>query len=110
MKKTIEKHDLNNINEIIVRGYSDTTGESSYNEKLSRIRAANTKTELVKQGVPGDKIKVKWFGETDKFHKLDHHKNRRVEITFRTKTLETYKPIPKFYEKSQVEIQKFKKR
>tara|TARA_Y100000589_G_scaffold13428_1_gene10861 strand:+ start:3220 stop:5079 length:1860 start_codon:yes stop_codon:yes gene_type:complete len=108
LKKTIEKHDLNNINEIIVRGYSDTTGESSYNEKLSRIRAANTKTELVKQGVPGDKIKVKWFGETDKFDKLNTYKNRCVEITVVPDNLAAYKPIPVFYEKSQVEIQTFK--
>lgn len=108
LKKTIKKYDLSNINEIIVSGYSDTTGKESYNVKLSRIRATNTKTELVNQGIPSDKIKVKWFGETDKFDKLKHHKNRCVEINFRTKTLEPYKPIPLFYEKSQVEIQKFK--
>lgn len=108
LKKTIKKYDLNSIHEVIVSGYSDTIGKESYNEKLSKIRAVNTKIELVNQGIPSDKIKIKWFGETDKFDKLDHHKNRHVEIIFRTKTLETYKPIPKFYEKSQVEIQKFK--
>ena len=108
LKKTIEKHDLNNTNEIIVTGYSDTIGESSYNEKLSRIRAKNTKTELVKQGVPRDKIKVKWFGETDKFDKLNTYKNRCVEITVVPDNLTAYKPIPLFYKKSQVEIQTFK--
>lgn len=49
----------------IVIGYTDPIGTDAYNMKLSKTRAESVKAALVKGGVPADKIKLEWKGETN---------------------------------------------
>ena len=107
LKKSIQEHDAGNIKEVTVLGYSDTVGSFSFNEKLSRKRAKNTAKFLISKGVSKDLIKTKWLGETNKFDANNVEQNRCVEIVFKSSSA-SYKPIPEFYEKSQVNIQIFK--
>lgn len=49
----------------IIIGYTDPIGTDAYNIGLSKRRAESVKTALVKAGVPADKIKLEWKGETN---------------------------------------------
>jgi outer membrane protein OmpA-like peptidoglycan-associated protein len=69
---------------IEVNGYTDTSGTSGYNQRLSVRRAQAVAAELVKDGVPRNSIAIRGFGET---HLLvptgpgvREAQNRRVEI------------------------------
>lgn len=49
---------------IVVKGYTDRTGSESLNQKLSLLRAEQTKDYLVSQGAPSDLIEVKAMGSS----------------------------------------------
>ena len=69
-----------------VRGYTDTSGSSGYNETVSRFRANAIKTYLIGKGVAADNIKIFAMGDADPVESNDtaegRKKNRRVEIEF----------------------------
>ncbi len=72
------------VTRIEVNGYTDTSGTTAYNQKLSAMRAQNVAAELVKDGVPQNEIVAQGFGDT---HLLvptaagvREPQNRRVEI------------------------------
>jgi OmpA-OmpF porin, OOP family len=70
--------------QIVVNGYTDTSGTPQYNMGLSIRRAQSVAAELVRDGVPRNVISIHGFGET---HLLvptgpgvREPQNRRVEI------------------------------
>ena len=69
-----------------VRGYTDASGSSGYNETVSRFRANAVKTYLIGKGVVADKIKIFAMSDADPVESNDtaegRKKNRRVEIEF----------------------------
>lgn len=71
-------------NEIIITGYSDSSGAASYNKTLSKKRAQAMKDYLVKMGWSAEKITVIGNGEenpiADNATKEGRAKNRRVEF------------------------------
>lgn len=71
---------------IIVRGYTDTTGSAQYNDRLSEKRAAKVFDELTKRGVPDVEIGIESFGKTHLAvptgDNVRERANRRVTITF----------------------------
>ncbi|QCE32371.1 OmpA family protein [Acetobacteraceae bacterium] len=76
---------------ILVKGYSDTSGETikggpSYNDNLSYRRADNVKAELVHDGVAAGLVSVKGLGATNLLMPtgpgVRDAQNRRVEINF----------------------------
>ena len=70
--------------QIEVNGYTDTSGPAQYNQKLSMRRAQAVAAELVRDGVPGNVIAIKGFGETHLLvptgPNVREPQNRRVEI------------------------------
>lgn len=71
---------------IHVRGYTDSSGSSSYNESVSRFRASAVKSYLVGKGVSSIKIQVFAMGDAFPIAPNDtiegRSQNRRVEIEF----------------------------
>ncbi|MBT8132369.1 MAG: OmpA family protein, partial [Gammaproteobacteria bacterium] len=65
-------------------GYTDTTGEASYNLDLSQRRAESVRRYLISKGANGDKISAKGYGEAnpifDNSTRPGRQKNRRVEL------------------------------
>ncbi len=67
-----------------ISGYSDPEGSAVYNEKLSMKRANNVAGFIKSLDIPGERITVKWFGETQsssrkkgiRYYSLD----RKVEL------------------------------
>jgi len=72
------------INHVIVEGYTDDRGASEYNQYLSEQRADAVKAELVANGVKMDAIETIGHGESnpiaDNATRDGRSKNRRVEI------------------------------
>ena len=70
--------------DILVKGYTDSTGSASYNKKLSKMRAIAVRTKLVQFGVNPAKIKAIGYGEEDPIAtnktKEGRYLNRRVVI------------------------------
>lgn len=64
---------------IVLRGFSDSTGNSEYNLKLSEKRVNNVKQLLVTSGFSDDKIEIEYYGEVLSAN-VDQSKNRRVDI------------------------------
>lgn len=68
---------------VYIDGHTDKTGTEQHNDKLSEDRAASVRDYLVKNGVKGERLKARGYGENypiDKDHN-DSFVNRRVEIT-----------------------------
>lgn len=67
-----------------VEGYTDSTGEASYNQRLSEQRAAAVSDALVGMGISRDRVETKGFGEQYPVASNDssggRQQNRRVEI------------------------------
>jgi outer membrane protein OmpA-like peptidoglycan-associated protein len=67
-----------------VEGYTDSTGEASYNQRLSERRAAAVSDALVAMGISRDRVETKGFGEQYPVASNDssggRQQNRRVEI------------------------------
>ncbi|MBS3804470.1 MAG: OmpA family protein [Oleiphilaceae bacterium] len=67
-----------------VEGYTDSTGDESYNQRLSERRAESVRDALVARGISRDRIETKGFGEEFPVASNDtpagRQQNRRVEI------------------------------
>jgi len=76
---------INQVEEVIVVGHTDSIGTEAYNQKLSERRAKTVADYLVSKGVPAAKIKAFGKGESqpiaDNRTKAGRAKNRRVEVT-----------------------------
>lgn len=74
------------INQIMIDGYTDTSGGEKYNMKLSMKRANVVRAFLVKHGIPAKKIHVTGHGEHDLLVQtpqgVREPQNRRAQITF----------------------------
>lgn len=72
------------VDSVLVEGYTDSSGDASFNQQLSEKRAEAVKTELVANGTNPDKIKTVGHGEdnpvADNSTREGRAKNRRVEI------------------------------
>ena len=73
-----------NIDHVIVEGYTDDRGAAEYNQHLSEQRAEAVKAELVVNGVKAESIETIGHGESkpiaDNATRDGRSKNRRVEI------------------------------
>lgn len=84
--KVVKKYSATNL---IVSGYTDSTGTAVYNQKLSEQRAHNVGTYLISQGVNKNRIFTQGFGErypvASNATAQSRYLNRRVVITLRPK-------------------------
>ena len=73
-----------NVDNIRVVGHTDTSGAASYNLNLSKRRAKDARDELVRQGIPGERITSEGKGETEPFvptgDGVKEQLNRRTEV------------------------------
>ena len=80
---------------ILVAGYTDTMGDSAYNERLSQARAATVRSSLAAQGVDVDRIAAEGFGDARPVVSNDtlagRRSNRRVEIELRAGGVGVYR-------------------
>lgn len=76
--------DLAQAYSVTVIGYTDSTGDASYNMDLSKRRAQAVADFLVSLDVPGEKMRVMGRGENDPVASNDSRQgraqNRRVEV------------------------------
>lgn len=76
-------NDYQNTN-IVVYGYTDSSGSDEYNLKLSDQRAASVKSYLSSKGIASSRIETMGMGEADPIDSNDtevgRSKNRRVEF------------------------------
>jgi OOP family OmpA-OmpF porin len=67
-----------------VHGHTDSTGSAAHNQRLSERRANAVRDYFIKQGISGDRIRAKGFGETMPVASNDTAEgralNRRVEL------------------------------
>lgn len=79
---------------VLVEGFTDSTGSSSYNQELSQRRAEAVASALASMGVPRERIAMKAYGEAFPVAPNDtaHNRqlNRRVEIVLSNENA----PIP----------------
>jgi len=72
-----------------VEGYTDSTGNDSYNQQLSERRAQAVRDELVSQGIERRRVETKGYGEQYPVANNDtsagRQQNRRVEIVISDK-------------------------
>jgi len=96
-KATIQSVDMDQINKyvdylqkvptakILLVGHTDSDGNPAYNLTLSFKRADAIKTKLILLGVDANRIKTKWYGDTEPLVPNTTAKNkalnRRVEAT-----------------------------
>ena len=73
--------------EVVVIGHTDRVGTVQYNDALSLQRAGKLRDELVRLGIPLDRIQVAGRGEREPLvpteDQVPEPRNRRVEITVR---------------------------
>jgi outer membrane protein OmpA-like peptidoglycan-associated protein len=81
LASTLKKYDETNI---IVQGYTDSTGSQNYNQELSERRAASVTQEMIRLNVVRDRLHVEGYGEekpvADNGTNYGRSQNRRVEI------------------------------
>jgi putative exosortase-associated protein (TIGR04073 family) len=81
--------------QVVVAGYTDSTGTAAYNQELSRKRAEAVRTYLVRQGVGSQRIELVGFGESAPVASNDtssgRTSNRRVEIEVRATGVAAYR-------------------
>jgi outer membrane protein OmpA-like peptidoglycan-associated protein len=69
---------------IAVEGHTDSIGQSSYNRRLSMLRARSVAAELVAHGLDARQIAARGFGESQPIasnaSEKGRRRNRRVEI------------------------------
>ena len=72
---------------ITVEGHTDSTGTTEYNQKLSERRADAVRDMLMRDGVPGSRISIKGYGESDPVADNStpegRQSNRRVQLEIR---------------------------
>jgi OOP family OmpA-OmpF porin len=77
---TIKSNDVLKL--IEVQGHTDNRGSDSYNEALSQRRAESVRRYLIEQGVDGDRLRAKGYGESEPVDRDETEaawaKNRRV--------------------------------
>jgi outer membrane protein OmpA-like peptidoglycan-associated protein len=70
--------------QMTVVGHTDSTGSESYNQQLSERRAAAVRAELIRDGVPAERLSAMGRGENepraDNSTSAGRAQNRRVEI------------------------------
>ena len=73
-----------NVDNIRVVGHTDSSGSAAYNLNLSKKRAADARAELVRQGIPAERITSEGKGETELFVQtgdgVKEQLNRRTEV------------------------------
>lgn len=71
---------------LAVRGHTDNTHSSRYNQDLSKRRAEVIHAYLISVGAPAEQLTVSFYGETralnDNQSESQHAENRRVELAF----------------------------
>lgn len=76
-----------------IRGYTDSTGNASYNQTLSVNRAQSVATYLSQHGVQPNRLQAEGFGASspiaDNSTAAGREKNRRVEIYLRAMAQQT---------------------
>lgn len=81
--------------QVLVAGYTDSTGDASYNRELSRKRAEAVRTYLVRQGVGSQRIELAGYGDASPVASNDTRvgrmSNRRVEIEVRATGVGAYR-------------------
>jgi len=79
----VAKNPPNSLN---VTGHTDTSGSTTYNERLANKRSAKVKAALIERGVPADLINTGAMGENDLLvatpDNVREPANRRVNISF----------------------------
>jgi outer membrane protein OmpA-like peptidoglycan-associated protein len=74
-----------NAEQVIVIGHADTVGSPRYNMELSERRAESVRAELVRMGVPAERIATSGRGESDPMVQtgdgVREPQNRRASIT-----------------------------
>ena len=82
--KFLEKNPYN----VMLKGYTDSTGPAAYNQKLSDRRAKSIESKLESLGIPADRIEAKGYGESDPVAsnktKDGRYQNRRVTAELET--------------------------
>jgi len=67
-----------------IAGYTDSTGNKEFNQKLSQQRADSVKEELIKQNIDSSRLTAKGYGDSKplvtKADSQDIQENRRVEF------------------------------
>ncbi|RKG78147.1 DUF937 domain-containing protein [Corallococcus exercitus] len=67
-----------------IKGYTDSTGNADANRQLSKTRAESVRRELVRDGIPQDRIEVSGEGDADPIASNDtpqgRVQNRRIEV------------------------------
>lgn len=80
---------MNNNSEynLDMQGHTDSRASADYNWILSKNRVSNVKAYLMQKGIPSQRIKIQWFGETKPVAsgntETAWRKNRRVEMQWR---------------------------
>ena len=67
---------------LLVEGYTCDLGTDKLNDRLSERRAESIKNSLIAEGVPTDKVEIKWYGESQygTLYK-GREENRRVNVS-----------------------------
>lgn len=69
---------------ILIEGFTDSTGEESFNQQLSERRAQSVKQELTRHGVDSSRVRTEGYGEAYPVASNDtpagRQQNRRVEV------------------------------
>ena len=75
---------------ISIESHTDSKGSDEYNVTLSKKRATGARSYLIRQGISGSRIKVKYFGESKPAfpnenadgsdNEVGRYKNRRTEF------------------------------
>lgn len=64
---------------VVIRAYTDETGNAAYNQRLSERRAKAVSKYMVAHGVPASHIKAKGYGPTHAY--ANNAQDRRAEIS-----------------------------
>lgn len=79
LDSVIEQLKTESIKEITLSGHTDEEGSKEYNLDLSRKRAINVKSYLIKNKIDSTKIKIDYHGKEKPISTEDSY-NRRVQI------------------------------